>query len=89
MFWIYIAIQSLQSSELNLVIQTDTNKSSLVWVWTHFTRPKFYSRNPDRYTPRASARLYVRAADIRPLAGAGRMRWYQRGEGIDWPSRVM
>lgn len=34
------------------------------------------------YTLRAAARLNVRAADIqpRPLAGAGRMRWYQRGE---------
>lgn len=33
-------------------------------------------------TSRAPARCNVRAADIhwRPLARAGRMRWYQRGE---------
>lgn len=42
-------------------------------------------RLTDMHAP--SAHLNVRAADIqlRPLAGAGQMRWYQGGEKI-WPT---
>ncbi|KAG7224622.1 hypothetical protein INR49_011375 [Caranx melampygus] len=41
-------------------------------------------------TVRGPAPLYVRVADIqsRPLVGAGRMRWYQRGEKSERPCQI-